>query len=109
MSLHNCREKTKQASLLGHSIHTAEHAEELRYRSRAIIGVSPPARSGAAVKSRMTHCSISVPVCPGLSIVVSVGYCRGQVMRNCKDLGRNDHDYCVWINGKRVNCYIVYY
>lgn len=50
------------------------HAD-LLYRSTAINAVSPPAGSGAAVKNCMTHCSISLPACPGLSIIVSAGCC----------------------------------
>lgn len=51
---------------------------------------------GAAVKSCMTHCSISLPACPRLHIVVSAGCCRGENVRSCEDWGCNN----VWINGK---------
>ena len=69
-----------------------------RSRSRAITGASPPAGSGAAVKSCMTHCSCSIgsPACPGLSTGEPAGRCGGGgSTRKCEDLGSNEDD-CVY-------------
>lgn len=67
-NLHNCRGEEEASLVQPH--HGA--AVELLHRSTAINGVWPPAGSRAAVQSCMTHCSISLPGCPGPSTVVSL-------------------------------------